>query len=291
MLLECGCASVLALTNTNRTGCHSLGHLSPQCGHRRCVLTASTLLFPMVAMMDDRDDLAWRITEGVAGYLQYVNASGLLALPGEDTAQFVMCQVLQAQQKFRVVVSQRPPNWTGRERVDAGLLPKAETSTGWYGVVEVKWITDSVQRDNARRTLIEDCARVASVDTSNLNAKLVVVVFTDDMFNAVFDAPHLQGGVAEDQRKFLSKLLMPGVGNSGSESDAEILAVFPSYMARVPSPATFSNGLEAELLARAAIKSGDLDVGHVLAWQVNQRRGRPPGNKSTPSSPVSLPIT
>lgn len=228
-------------------------------------------------MTDERKELATRIVDGLAGYFQFVHASRLLDMPGEDTAQFLMCQVLQAQQDYRVTVSDSPPNWTGGQRVDAGLLGRSSAAQGWYGVVEVKWITSSVQRETARCSILEDCARVASVVTGNLNAKLVVVGFTDDMVGEVFDTPHPKSNSTEAQRILFADLLKRAVGQSNSKSDAELRAAFPDYQSRVPANARFTTGLAVELLAEACIKSGAIFVGHVFAWQVNQRQGRPPG--------------
>lgn len=225
--------------------------------------------------MTARVDIAQRIAAGVAGYFQYVNASHLLAMPGEDTAQFVMCQILQAQQRYRLSVSAKPPNWKGKMRVDAALLPKAGAAAGWYGVAEVKWITSSHQRDTVRGTLLQDCARVASVDTTNLNAKFLVVGFIDGMLAKVFDNSH-DPGPAEKQRSLLQAMLSRTTSTAAaSKAHTDILACFPDYQSRVPACAQFTTGLEIELLARSTITQAGVDAGCVLVWQSNKRRGRP----------------
>jgi hypothetical protein len=188
-----------------------------------------------------------------------------------------MCQVLQAQQDYRVTVSDSPTNWTGGQRVDAGLLGRSVDAQVWYGVVEVKWITSSVQRETARCSILEDCARVASVVTGNLNAKLVVVGFTDDMVREVFDTVHPRGGTPEVQRQFFATMLQRTIGSPISKSHDDLLKAFPNYQSRVPTNAQFTAGLVVSLLAEASIRSGADSVGHVFAWQVNQRPGRPPG--------------
>lgn len=226
--------------------------------------------------MANREDIACRIADGLAGYFQYVNATQLLAMPGEDTAQFVMCQILQAQQRYRVAVSAQPPPWDDARRVDAGLLSKAADSTTWYGVAEVKWITSKAQRDTARFTIIEDCARVASVKTNYLNAKFMVVGFTDGMLAEVFDRPHDAGTNQEHQRALLARLLGRTPGSPAvSVSHAELThaAAFPAYQGRVPTVAQFTTGLEAQLLTFSPIKSSNTSVGEVLVWQVNKRSG------------------
>lgn len=226
--------------------------------------------------MNERTIIAWRLAHGLAGYFQFVSASRLLAMPGEDTAQFVMCQILQSNQAYKVKVSAKPPNWEGQKRIDAGLLPKGVGAKTWYGVVEVKWITSSVKADAARFTIIEDCARVASVKTANLNAKFIVVGFIDGMLDKVFDNPHEPGTPPERRRKMLRGLLRPDLlGRARSRSDSRIAGAFPDYQKRVPMGSHFTTGLDVRLLARSPIRRGKaLIVGEVLVWQVNKRRGR-----------------
>lgn len=226
--------------------------------------------------MDERANIAWRLANGLAGYFQFVSASRLLAMPGEDTAQFVMCQILQSNQAYRVKVSAKPPNWKGSKRVDAGLLPKGTSAKTWYGVAEVKWITSSVKADAARKTIIEDCARVASVKTANLNAKFVVVGFIDGMLKEVFDTAHTAGSPPELRRKFLRGLLRPDLlGKGRSRKHGRVLAAFPGYQSRIPTGSGFLTGLDARLLAHAEIRRASTKVvGHVFVWQVNKRRGR-----------------
>lgn len=226
--------------------------------------------------MDERTRLAWRLAHGLAGYFQFVHASRLLAMPGEDTAQFVMCQILQSNQSYKVKVSAMPPGWSGRQRIDAGMLPKGKSSTTWYGVVEVKWITSSVKADGARLTIIQDCARVASVNTANLNAKFLVVGFIDNMLEKVFDVPHKPGSPAEVRRKLLRALLRPDLLRKGrSRSQGKILKAFPEYQKRVPPSARFSTGMHVRLLARSSIRRASRTIdGEVCVWQINKRRGR-----------------
>jgi hypothetical protein len=227
----------------------------------------------------EREELALKIANGLSGYFQYVNATQLLSIPGEDTAQFVMCQILQAQQKFRIKVSAQPPNWSGAYRVDAALLGRAKGAEGWYGVAEIKWITSSVQPEVARQQILRDCARVASVTTSNLNAKFVVVGFTDDMLRKVFDQPHQPGSDLERQRLLFAKLLRQVTpSRSASTSHADLIGqgLFPDYQSRVPANAIFETGLEAQLLARSSIKASTGSAGEVLVWQANKRRGNTP---------------
>src|SRR5689334_19548032 len=54
------------------------------------VILLETSLVLGVRTMGARETIAQRIAAGLAGYFQYVHASNLLDLPGEDTAQFVM---------------------------------------------------------------------------------------------------------------------------------------------------------------------------------------------------------
>jgi hypothetical protein len=231
--------------------------------------------------MTERDEIAWKLAEGIAGYFQFVNASQLLAVPGEDSAQFVMCQILQSLQRYRIQVSTAPtdtlpdgkPVWKG-SRIDAGLLAKADDASTWYGAVEVKWITSSYEAQNVRPLLLKDCARLASVNTNGMRAQLLVVGFIDDMLNQTFDVAHPRGGNPDLQRTTLGSLLSRTIGATQGLTHAQIVAAFPDYQESVPASLQWTDrGLNASLLASAAIAGNGANVGSVLVWQINKRPG------------------
>lgn len=222
--------------------------------------------------MAEREDIDWKLADGLAGYFQFVNSTSLLAMPGEDTAQFVMCQVLQSLQRYRVEVSVKPAeDWDGK-RVDAALLAKSEGAETVYAVAEVKWIADTEQRQNARPKLLKDCARLASIDlpVTSLRAKFLVVGFIDGMRAGVFDTSHPDSASAERQRVVLGELLSRTVGSGPcrkSHADLTAADCFPEYQARVPEDLRWSDrGLEVELLAYTPIKNGLSVVGDVFVW-------------------------
>jgi hypothetical protein len=231
--------------------------------------------------MINRSDLAGRIADGVGGQLQLLSAQHMLEVCDESVVQITAASVAHSTRDFRVLASAKPNNWPDGDgkRLDIGLTASSAGASTWYGAVEVKYLSSTTTAQNARLPLLQDCARLASVETTNLNAKLLVAAFVDGMLDAVFTTPHPRAVDAEQQRVVLGQLLHLTLPDTSSPVGHDVLtAAFPSYQTRVPSSAAWTDrGLEAELLARRDFHALGQRVGTVCVWQVNKTVGRPSG--------------
>lgn len=229
--------------------------------------------------MIGRDELAGRIADGIAGHLQVLTAQHMLEICDESVVQLTAASVSHSTRDFRVLASAKPPNWPEGDgkRIDIALAASGDGAATWYGAIEVKYLSLTTTAQNARLPLLQDCARLASVQTSGLNAKFLAVAFVDDMLNLVFSSPHPRADQAEQQRQLLASLLHLNAPDTGTPlSDQAIRDLFPEYQSRVPESERWTDrGLEAELVVRRDFHSMGAVVGTVCVWQINKPAGRP----------------
>lgn len=222
-----------------------------------------------------RQELAERIADGVAGQLQWLAAQQMLAMCDESVVQLATASVAHATRDFRVTACAQPANWEDGRRVDIALRPTGEDAVTWYGVVETKYVSSSYIAQNVRLPMIQDCARLAAVETANLNAKFFVVAFVEGMLAKVFVNPHQDAVEAESGRELLAGLLSIALPDAGKTlPHSQIDAAFPQYQSRVPEAHRWSDrGLRAELLVRRDFFGMGETLGTVCVWQIN----KPPG--------------
>lgn len=247
-----------------------------------------------------RKELAQHIAEGLAGWLQLQGSQQLDELPGEDSARFVLCQIVRAAHGFRVKTSQRPKPWpkTTKERIDIAIMGTTARAKGWNGAIEAKWPGKNFDRDKTRLAIIQDCARLASVEGANLNAYFLVLGGSQASLYKLFDEPHTRKPKPEDRRKTFSEFLSrePALKKkltidelkdawgttkkkrTKKDAEEEVLKAF----ARVPLDAAPTGTISAELFAKHDAVSLTKQLGSVFVWQISNQPGpRPKGNRAT----------
>lgn len=219
-----------------------------------------------------RKDVASRIAAGLAGWYQLQGAQRLSGLEGEDTARTVISQIVNAQGRFLVRVSQRPNNWPDNNpsRMDLSLIGTSANATGWYGAIEVKWPGASFAADNVRDAIIEDVCRLASAETQALNARFMILGGARSSLNKLFDDPHPRAERSEAKRRTLDNFLARRAGAESSIRLPDLLEVYPNAESRVPMevrPITL-NRIKTRVLAHADACIGEEIIGSVYVWQV-----------------------
>lgn len=224
-----------------------------------------------------RKKLAQQIASGLAGWYQLQAAQNLSGLGGEDSARFVLAQVVNAQQRYQVQTSQRPTNWpdSSKLRMDIQLIGTSAGAAGWYGAVEVKWPGSSFAADQVRLALVQDAVRLLSVATQNLNARLLVLGGSKDALHKLFEKTHPNAPASEQKRTMLGTLLPRTVGTTASEKFSDVIATFSDAESRVPQTIrpVCQHRIRTTCLAAADSKLADEIVGHVYVWQCGKTGG------------------
>jgi hypothetical protein len=225
-----------------------------------------------------RDELAQRIAGGLAGWLQQIAAQNYQDMHGEDTAQFVAAQIISAQHRWEVRLSEKVPGWgsSAKARIDVGLLPWKDEAKTWYGAIEIKWPGSAMDVDATRESIVQDIARVISVKTANLKAAFLVLGGSAEALSLLFDKPHPQAAASEAHRMALGRLLSrEPTAPKGTLSSADLSAEFPTHASRVPSGLTVHHALDTELVGSARAELCGKSVGATYVWQCSLRRGAP----------------
>jgi hypothetical protein len=223
-----------------------------------------------------RENLAVKLASGLSGWYQLQTAQGFAELSGEDAAQLIACQIVRAEGRYTTAVSQTPTAWpSSKKRIDIALLGRTR-GTGWYGGIEMKWATGTTNSALLRPLLLADLIRVCSIDTSNLNARFLVLGGRADKIAEVF-APDTKGwSSAADGKKLLATLLPQDPdGAQGSARISDIVRTFDKVQAWLPPNVPPKSGmkLNVRLLAQADSKLGGVTLGRVLVWQCNYAQG------------------
>ena len=222
--------------------------------------------------------LAAAIASGLSGWLQLQAAQDLGGMPGEDSARLLLIQIVNAEGSYAPAKSQQPVNWGGsRRRVDVALKGRSTGSAGWYGAIEVKWPGSAFDAGQTRLQIVQDVARLAFVDTNNLNARFLVLGASRESLHKLFDKQHSSSQVLEDGRQALSLLLSRDLDVPKSYlTRTNLDKHFSSAGARMPKKLweTFSGRLKTTLLASQGAYLGGIEEGHVFVWQCNRTRGK-----------------
>lgn len=168
--------------------------------------------------------------------------------------------------------SQRPTNWpsTTKKRVDIAVLGRSASAAGWYGAIELKWPSNSIDIRKTRHRIVEDCIRVAFCKTYNLHANFLILGGTLPMVNSLFDRVHKQSEGSESQRNAFHNLFSRDLSNpKGNLGNSKLNQEFPDFGDRIPQ--TVFNGwsrrLATELVAKADAMVGNEILGQVYIWQ------------------------
>lgn len=219
-----------------------------------------------------RTEFAKRITASMSGWFQQLAAQQLHGQVGEDAARVELVRTVSALRQYVPETSKRPSNWpaTTRKRVDVAVLGRSSTAQGWYGAIELKWPTVSVDVKATRHRIVEDAVRVAFSKTANLCANFLIVGGTTEAIGKLFDVQHTQSTEAENQRLAFSSLLSrDAAAADGLLKNSDLNQHFPDFGDRVPQ--TVFDGwrrrLKTELISRADAMIGTDAVGHVFVWQ------------------------
>ena len=164
----------------------------------------------------ERQQLAARISAGLAGWFQQLAAQDLETEVGEDAAKLELVRMIGAQRSFVPVTSKRPRNWpdTTKKRIDIAILGRRDGAEGWYGAIEVKWPAGQYDVGACRKAIVQDCIRMAFTETANMNAKFVVLGGTTDALEALFDTEHPRAEAGEEHTHEA-----PYRGGRGARSD------------------------------------------------------------------------
>jgi hypothetical protein len=224
----------------------------------------------------DRPTLARKLASGLAGWLQLQASQGLEALSGEDSARFVVAQIMHASRKCLPVVGMKPKNWNvTKKRIDVALTAPNAPEGDWIGVIEVKWPGDSIDVNQVREDIIQDAMRLTFVDTNQLNAHFLVLGGSSGSLTALFDKKHKKSKSSEARRRVFADLLPRTVEKIGSVAHSEWSAHFPKAGERVPQDVfdDFDGKLKAQLLATSTAAVGADPVGSTFVWQCSRTRG------------------
>lgn len=220
----------------------------------------------------DRREFAERITASISGWFQQLASQQLESQVGEDAARVELVRTVSALRQYVPETSKRPTNWpaTTKKRIDVAVLGRSNTAQGWYGAMELKWPTLSVDVKATRQKVVEDIVRVAFAQTANLCANFLVLGGTREALEKLFDSPHSQSANSENQRKAFSSLLSRDMTNpNGTLTNHDLNQHFPDFGDRVPQ--TVFNGwtrrLKTELVSRSDANIGSREIGHVFVWQ------------------------
>lgn len=232
--------------------------------------------------MSLRQTLGQDIAAGLAGWFQLQVSQNLGELSGEDSARFIVSQIVNAQGRYAPATSQLPKNWGAtKKRVDVALKARSKGATTWYGAVEIKWPGSAFDPDQVRLQAVQDAMRVTFITTNYLKASFVVLGGSKDSLDTLFDKKHPNAQDREQRRQAFHALFSRDLKRPSGEADHTTWSSrFPDAGARVP-PAVFANftgKLKAELVSKADARVGDQEVGHVYVWQCKRVRGKAAGD-------------
>ncbi|HEY9153867.1 MAG TPA: hypothetical protein VIM69_01980 [Opitutaceae bacterium] len=228
-------------------------------------------------MPDVRKLLAEKLSGGLSGWFQNLAAQNLHSETGEDSARVVAVQILNAQNRYKVEASTLPQNWgVSKRRIDVAIKGRSQDAQGWYGAVELKWITGDSDWHQIRLQIIQDIVRLGFVETSNLCANFLVIGGTRECLYSLFDEAHPHSPEREQRRVLFDRLLYRDINHPTSHLlHTELEHCFLKFEERVPEAVFdgFDGRLKAELLARNVAYIGQTEVGSVCIWQCKRTRG------------------
>lgn len=228
--------------------------------------------------MSQRKSLAQDIAAALAGWFQLQVTQNLGHLSGEDSARFIVSQVVNAQGKYLPATSQLPQNWGAtKKRIDVALKARSKGATTWYGAVEIKWPGGAFDPHQVRLQAVQDAMRITFIDTKFLNANFLVVGGSKASMELLFDTHHANAQAREQRRQAFCSLFKRDLQVSKGEVDHATWSVrFPDAGSRVPSSVfgNFTGKLKAELIAAANSCVGSKEVGHSYVWLCKRARGK-----------------
>jgi len=228
-----------------------------------------------------RPQLATDIASGLAGWLQLQHVQNMGGMSGEDTARFFASQIINAQGRYAPATSQLPPNWGNtKKRVDVALKGRSGGATTWYGAIEIKWPGDAFDPHTVRQAIAQDAMRLAFIEASRPNARLVVVGGSDRAIDVLFDKDHPQSRGREARRVSFGELFKRDMSDAkGHLTAADWRGHFSDIAERIPDSVFrgFDGRLKVELLAECTSTVGDDPVGHVYVWNCTRTRGTASG--------------
>ena len=224
-----------------------------------------------------RQQLAQDIAAGLAGWHQLQHVQKLGDLSGEDTARFLIAQVVNAQGRYQPATSQLPNNWgSTKKRIDIAIKPTSKVAVNWYGAIEIKWPGSSFDPHQIRLTIVQDIVRLSFVETANLNAHFLVLGGTEAAMTVLFTTPHPGAADREARRTDFEMLLSRDLADPKRKLlHSQWSSTFSEAGQRVPDTLFdgFDGRIKTELLAAECSKVGTEQVGRVFVWQCNRTRG------------------
>uniref|UniRef100_UPI003B51863D hypothetical protein n=1 Tax=Roseovarius indicus TaxID=540747 RepID=UPI003B51863D len=225
--------------------------------------------------MNRRNEFAEAISQGLAGWYQFQMSLGTGRLLNEDAAKLIVTQISTSRNVGGIEVSACPTNWgKTQKRVDIAICANSKTSS-WKGAIEVKWLNDSSNPILMRYLILKDILRLASIQTSNLNAKLLVVGGVDKQFDRMFGETGKTWRSTQKSRDIFKALLKRDKDhNKGKATLRQLKENFDKIEAGLPNTEILhaGGGIKTELLARDSCKLHD-EHGRVYVWQCNRRVG------------------
>ena len=231
--------------------------------------------------------LAQEIAGGLSGWYQMQISQRLEDLSGEDSAQLVIAQIINAQQDFRPKASQPfKGHEESQKRMDIALVGRSK-DTSLYGAIEVKWANQSSNAANLRLSLIQDILRLSVVPTHSLGANFLVFGGKKEKIESMFNEEGRDFHKTRESRQIFNRLLAREVLGDGKAKVSDITKEYPTSTSRLPSATSLGSDktIITRLLAKAGSEIGDQVRGQVYVWQCQWGRGRK--KKLTATDPES----
>lgn len=232
--------------------------------------------------MSLRKDLASDLAAGLAGWFQLQVTQNLGEFSGEDSARFIVSQIVNAQGRYAPATSQLPQNWgPTKKRVDVALKARAQNAQTWYGAVEIKWPGGAIDPHQVRLTAVQDAMRLTFIQTNSLNANFLIIGGSQATLDTLFDKSHPNALDREARRQtFVSLFHRDPQNPKGEANHATWSQDFAEAGARIPATVfgSFNGKLKTELVAASTASIGASVVGGAYVWQCNRTRGRGAGH-------------
>jgi hypothetical protein len=224
----------------------------------------------------ERKKLAESISSGLAGWFQLQIAQELGNLSGEDSAQLVIAQIINAQQNFRPMASHpMAGHESSQKRVDISLVSR-NGGKSEYGAVEVKWIGKTANATSARENILRDALRLAIIKSVGIKANFLVVGIVTEKINLVFSKETKNVAKTQVARSVFSDLFPTKNGPGAKKSISEIEAAYPNSLATLPNTHGYHDGsqLKLHLLSQSDTAVGNSVHATVYVWLCQQVRSK-----------------
>jgi len=203
-------------------------------------------------------------------------------LSGEDSARFIVSQIVNAQGRYAPATSQLPKNWGAtKKRVDVALKARAQGAQTWYGAVEIKWPGGAFDPHQVRLQAVQDAMRLTFIQTNSLNANFLIIGGSETAIHELFDKQHPNAAERESRRQAFTALFSRDSQNPKGEANHGTWSVeFAEAGARLPQTVfgSFNGKLKAELLSGVDATIEGKPVGRAYVWQCNRTGGSGAGH-------------